>query len=96
MSAAMPAGPPARFLTGHLNDFSADPLGFLTRTAREYGDVVPYTFLGSHTYLVNSPELIESIRSQGFPVLIKPVSPPSLRVIMHNLLFEPDLVPEIS
>ena len=43
-----------------------------------------------------SPDLIASIRSQGFPVLIKPVSPPSLRVIMHNLLFEPELVPEIS
>ena len=43
-----------------------------------------------------SPDLIASIRSQGFPVLIKPVSPPSLRVIMHNLLFEPEIVPEIS
>lgn len=42
------------------------------------------------------PELISSIRAQGFPVLIKPVSPPSLRVIMHNILFEPELVPELS
>ncbi|SIT80088.1 ATP-binding response regulator [Pontibaca methylaminivorans] len=42
------------------------------------------------------PELIASIRAQGFPVLIKPVSPPSLRVIMHNILFEPELVPELS
>ncbi|MCO5966363.1 ATP-binding response regulator [Sinorhizobium meliloti] len=43
-----------------------------------------------------SPDLIASIRKQGFPVLIKPISPPGLRVIMHNILFEPDLVPEIS
>lgn len=42
------------------------------------------------------PELIASIRKQGFPVLIKPVSPPALRVIMHNILFEPELVPELS
>ncbi len=42
------------------------------------------------------PELIRSIRSQGFPVLIKPVSPSGLRVIMHNILFEPELVPELS
>lgn len=42
------------------------------------------------------PELIASIRRQGFPVLIKPVSPPALRVIMHNILFEPELVPELS
>lgn len=36
------------------------------------------------------PAVIESIRSQSFPVLIKPVSPPRLRVLMHNLLYEPD------
>jgi len=41
-----------------------------------------------------APEVIASIRAQGFPVLIKPVSPPTLRVLMHNLLFEPDLVTE--
>ncbi|EAQ23790.1 ATP-binding response regulator [Roseovarius sp. 217] len=35
-----------------------------------------------------SPELIQSIRDQGFPVMIKPISPPGLRVLMHNLLFE--------
>jgi cytochrome P450 len=64
-------GPPARFLTGHLNDFSADPLGFLTRTAREYGEVVPYTFLGGRTYLVNSPEVIESLLTARYREFIK-------------------------
>ncbi len=39
-----------------------------------------------------APEVIASIKAQGFPLLIKPVSPPSLRVLMHNLLFEPDLL----
>ena len=42
-----------------------------------------------------NPELIGSIRNDGFPVLIKPVSPPSLRVMMHNVLYEPDLVQEL-
>lgn len=37
-----------------------------------------------------SPDLIQSIRDRGFPVMIKPISPPGLRVLMHNLLFEPD------
>jgi CheY-like chemotaxis protein len=37
----------------------------------------------------NEPELIRRIRDDGFPVLIKPVSPPRLRVLMHHLLFEP-------
>lgn len=43
-----------------------------------------------------NPQLIRSIRDSGFPVLIKPVSPPSLRVLMHNILFEPDLVQEFG
>lgn len=38
------------------------------------------------------PKVLESIREAGLPVLIKPVSPPRLRVLMHNLLFEPSLV----
>jgi signal transduction histidine kinase/CheY-like chemotaxis protein len=42
-----------------------------------------------------APDVIASIKAQGFPLLIKPVSPPSLRVFMHNLLFEPDLMAEL-
>lgn len=38
------------------------------------------------------PKTIAGIREAGIPVLIKPVSPPRLRVMMHNLLFEPDLL----
>ena len=43
-----------------------------------------------------NPQVIKSIRDSGFPVLIKPVSPPSLRVLMHNVLFEPELIQEMS
>lgn len=42
------------------------------------------------------PKLIEGIRGDGFPVLIKPVSPPRLRVMMHNILYEPELVRELK
>ncbi|PNG24899.1 hybrid sensor histidine kinase/response regulator [Methylocella silvestris] len=35
------------------------------------------------------PCVIERIKLEGFPVLIKPVSPPRLRVLMHKLIFEP-------
>lgn len=42
-----------------------------------------------------APEIVGAIRAQGFPLLIKPVSPPSLRVAMHNLLFEPELIAEL-
>ena len=37
------------------------------------------------------PKVVNGNRDAGVPVLIKPVSPPRLRVLMHNLLFEPDL-----
>jgi CheY-like chemotaxis protein len=35
------------------------------------------------------PTITDRIASCGFPLLIKPVSPPRLRVMMHHLLFEP-------
>ena len=43
----------------------------------------------------DSLDIVDGIRAQGFPLLIKPVSPPSLRVVMHNLLFEPELMTEL-
>ncbi len=42
-----------------------------------------------------APDIVEAIKAQGFPLLIKPVAPPSLRVVMHNLLFEPELMSEL-
>jgi signal transduction histidine kinase/CheY-like chemotaxis protein len=42
------------------------------------------------------PKVIQGIRDDGFPVLIKPVSPPRLRVMMHNILYEPELVRELN
>ncbi|MEG6507687.1 ATP-binding protein [Methyloligella sp. 2.7D] len=38
------------------------------------------------------PKVISNIQKAGIPVLVKPVSPPRLRVLMHNLLFEPDFL----
>jgi cytochrome P450 len=73
MARAVPAGPPARFLTGHSIDFSADPLGFLTRTAREYGALVPYRFFGHPAYLVNSPEIIEALLNPRYREFIKTI-----------------------
>ncbi|MFD1331217.1 ATP-binding protein [Methylopila musalis] len=34
------------------------------------------------------PTVLERVRTAGVPLLIKPVSPPRLRVMMHHLLFE--------
>jgi len=40
------------------------------------------------------PKVIAQIKQLGFPVLIKPVSPPRLRVLMHSLIYEPELAVE--
>jgi cytochrome P450 len=61
-TAPLPPGPQGHFITGNLIPFSEDPLGFLTRCAREYGDVVR---LGKTNYLVVHPELIEQVLVNG-------------------------------
>jgi signal transduction histidine kinase/CheY-like chemotaxis protein len=43
-----------------------------------------------------APEVSLKIASAGLPMLIKPVSPPRLRVMMHNLLFEPGVLAAAS
>nr|QLH55420.1 cytochrome P450 [Archangium gephyra] len=61
-TALLPPGPQGHFITGNLVPFSEDPLGFLTRCAREYGDVVR---LGKSNYLLTHPDLIEKVLVNG-------------------------------
>ena len=61
-TAPVPPGPQGHFITGNLVAFSEDPLGFLTRCAREYGDVVR---LGKTNYLLAHPDLIEKVLVNG-------------------------------
>lgn len=49
------------------------------------GTAVPGIIMTADT----DPAVINEIKSLGYPVLIKPVSPPQLRVLMHNMLYEP-------
>jgi cytochrome P450 len=53
-------GPPALPLVGHAAAFLRDKLGFLTRCAAEYGDVVRLE-IGGRTYLVTSPDDIKHV-----------------------------------
>ena len=57
----VPPGPKGRPLVGNLLAYSRDPLGFLTRCAREYGDVVRLGFPGPPAYLISHPEGVESV-----------------------------------
>jgi cytochrome P450 len=55
------AGPKGSWLTGNLTDFGRDPLGFLEKCARDYGDFVPVRFLHQKIYLINDPSHIEDV-----------------------------------
>lgn len=60
-SSKLPPGPKGRHLLGSTFELSRDWLGFLTRCAREYGDVVFFRFFHTPVCLVNHPDLIESV-----------------------------------
>ena len=56
-----PPGPKGRFLVGHTIDYMRDSLGFLTRAAREHGDVVRLRLGGSTFLLLASPDLVTAV-----------------------------------
>ena len=57
----LPPGPKGRFLTGNLLDYSRDQLGYLSRCARDYGDVVRLRFVNVRVYLLNHPDHVEYV-----------------------------------
>jgi len=57
----LPPGPRGLPLIGSALAFGRDPLGFLTRCARTYGDVAAIRIGGTTLYLVSSPALIEEV-----------------------------------
>jgi cytochrome P450 len=57
---AEPPGPPALPLLGHAPAFLRDKLGFLTRSAASYGDVVRLR-IGGRTYLLTHPDDIKHV-----------------------------------
>jgi cytochrome P450 len=56
-----PPGPPGRLIRGHLPDFRRGRLDFLSRCAREYGDVVAIRFGPRRIFVVSHPDLIERV-----------------------------------
>lgn len=56
-----PPGPKGHWLSGHLPFLRRDRLNFLTRCAREHGDVVGLRFGPRRVYLVSHPDLIEEV-----------------------------------
>ena len=54
-------GPQGNSIVGSLVDLGNDPLGFLTRCAYEYGDIVPLHLGLTPACLVANPDFIEQV-----------------------------------
>jgi cytochrome P450 len=60
-AATLPPGPRGHWLSGSLPDFRRDRLDFLSRCAREYGDIVGLRLGPRRVFLVNHPDAIEEV-----------------------------------
>ncbi|HEX8338935.1 MAG TPA: cytochrome P450 [Pyrinomonadaceae bacterium] len=61
-SPVFPPGPKGRFLGAKLHlSIQRDPLGFMQRVAREYGDVVHFKLGRRRVYLLNHPEHVKGV-----------------------------------
>ncbi len=56
-----PPGPERGALDGVFSSFRSDPLTFLSKAAREHGDIVGLRFLHYRTYLISHPDYIEDV-----------------------------------
>ena len=56
-----PPGPEQGFFDGVRSPIRHDPLGFMTRAAREYGDIACLRFFHIRTFLIFHPDLIEDV-----------------------------------
>ncbi|HLU68750.1 MAG TPA: cytochrome P450, partial [Kofleriaceae bacterium] len=57
----VPTGPRGVPLFGSLGAFARDPLAFVTRVAREHGDLARFQVAGTTIYLVSSPALVQEL-----------------------------------
>jgi cytochrome P450 len=68
-----PAGPRGHPVFGVMFDFQRDPLAFLTRTARDYGDVAAYRMAQVRAYQVSHPEAVQRVLQENNRNYIKGV-----------------------
>jgi cytochrome P450 len=89
VAAAIPLGPRGGRLTGNMREFNGDPLGFVERCAREFGDVVPTRFLYVPAVFLFHPDHVEYVLAAGSKNFIKAASlrsPFFLRLVGNGLV----------
>jgi cytochrome P450 len=57
----LPPGPKGLPFIGSLVNYFSDPLGFLTKIAQQYGEIVYFTLGSRRIYLLNNPEHIKDV-----------------------------------
>ena len=67
----LPPGPPGHLILGHQSEFRQDPLGLLTRTARQYGDLATIRFGPYRVILVSHPDHVESVLVSNARIFLK-------------------------
>lgn len=72
------------WLWGHHKQFLADPLGFMTRCAREYGDAVPLRFGPVRFWVVSDPSLIGEVLTTRAGSFHKDMGLKRTRVLLGN------------
>jgi cytochrome P450 len=66
-----PPGPEQGFFDGLRSPLRQDPLGFMLRASREYGDIVCLRFFNFRTFLVLHPDYIEDVLVNNAKKFIK-------------------------
>ncbi len=66
-----PPGPKGAFLIGNTFQYLREPLAFLPRVVREYGDIVRLRLADTTAYLLGHPELIDHVLRHQADDLIK-------------------------
>jgi cytochrome P450 len=56
-----PPGPKGSLLTGSINDFARDRLGFVMRLRKEYGDIAHFKLAMRHAFMLNHPDYIHTV-----------------------------------
>ena len=79
-----PPGP--KFVLGAYCSLYRDPLGFLTRMARQYGDISHLQAGSRHDYLINHPDYIKAVLLAGEDEMLRSFPRPLKPLLGNGLL----------
>jgi cytochrome P450 len=80
----LPPGPKGFPLFGSVFEPRGDTIGYLTRCAREYGDIVFFRFMGVPACFVNRPDCIESVLVTQSSNFVKSKDYRAMRRVLGN------------